>query len=337
MTSPVVMTVAEIETLARTALGQAGASVVQAAALARGIAAAERDGLSSHGLAYLATYCEHVRCGKVLGQAIPKVEYAAAGVITVDAGSGFAHPAIDAGFKDLVPLARKQGIASLAIRNSYNAGVLGQHTERLARDGLVGLGFTNAPASIAPSGGRKPVLGTNPWSLAVPDGKGGVAIAIDQSSSTVAKSEVMKKARLGEPIPLGWALDADGKPTTDPAIGLKGSMAPSGGYKGVGTAILVEVMCACLAGAHLGVEASPFSGPAGGPPKTGQFFIAIDPATTSAGAFAGRIDGLIAALAADPAVHIPGAGRHAARTRIDRDGAKIDAAIYATCKALAGS
>ncbi len=335
MTAPIVITAVEIETLARTALNKAGASAEQAAALARGIAAAERDGLSSHGLAYLATYCEHLACGKVRGQAVPKVAQASAGVVTVDAGSGFAHAAIDAGFKALIPLARQQGIASLAIRKSYNAGVLGHHTERLAREGLVALGFTNAPASIAASGGKRPVLGTNPWSLAVPDGRGGIAIAIDQSASTVAKSEVMKRARLGQAIPLGWALDADGQPTTDPAIGLRGSMAPSGGYKGVGTAILVEVMCACLAGAHLGVEASPFSGPAGGPPGTGQYFIAIDP-VTSGGAFAGRTEALIAALTADPAVHVPGAGRRAARARTDRVGAKVDAAIYATCKALAG-
>lgn len=336
MSTPVVMKIVEVETLAKTALSRAGASALQSVALARGIAAAERDGIASHGLAYLPTYCEHLQCGKVDGNAVPRTLHAAAGVVTVDAGSGFAHPAIDAGFEALVPLARGQGIASLAIRNSYNAGVLGHHTERLGLQRLVAIGFTNAPASIAPSGGKKPVLGTNPWSLAVPDGKGGTAIVIDQSSSSIAKSEVMKKARLGESIPLGWALDPDGKPTTDPAIGLKGSMAPSGGYKGVGSAILVEVMCACLAGAHLGVEASPFSGPVGGPPKTGQFFIAIDPATTSGGAFGERIDALVAALTADPVVHVPGMGRRAARARIDRDGAKIDAAIYEKCRALAG-
>ena len=334
MTAPVIMTVEAVLQLATAALIKAGARPEAAASLARGIAAAERDGLTSHGLAYLPTYCEHVVCGKVTGQAVAKVLRAAPGVITVDAGAGFAHPAIDAGFAELIPAARTQGIASLAIKNSYNAGVLGQHTERLAATGLVGIGFTNAPASIAPSGGKKPVFGTNPWALAVPDGRGGAAIAIDQSSSVVAKSEVMKRARLGEPIPLGWALDSDGRPTTDASIGLKGSMAPSGGYKGVATAILVEVMCACLAGAHLGVEASPFSGTAGGPPGTGQLFIAIDPGTTSGGAFAGRLDALMTALASDPAVHVPGSGRRKARQRIDIEGAKIDPEIHARCLAL---
>jgi (2R)-3-sulfolactate dehydrogenase (NADP+) len=317
-------------------LRKAGASEDQAKALARGIAAAEQDGVTSHGLAYLPTYCEHLQCGKVVGTASPVAKRAAPGVITVDAASGFAHLAIERGFAELIPLARTQGIASLAVRNSYNAGVLGYHTERLAREGLLALGFTNAPASIAPSGGKKPVLGTNPWSLAVADGNGGAILVIDQSSSTIAKSEVMKKARLGELIPLGWALDPDGKPTTDPTIGLKGSMAPSGGYKGVGSAILVEVMAACLAGAHLGVEASPFSGPVGGPPKTGQHFIAIDASVTSGGAFADRMNTLMVALTADPATHIPGQGRRAARARIDRDGARIDAGIHAKCVGLAG-
>jgi (2R)-3-sulfolactate dehydrogenase (NADP+) len=122
-------------------------------------------------------------------------------VVRVDAGAGFAHPAIDAGFAALIPLAREQGLAMLAIYNSYNCGVLGYHTERLACEGLLAMGFTNAPASIAASGGRKPALGTNPWSIAAPNGAGGAAIVIDQSASIVAKSEVMKKARLGEPIP----------------------------------------------------------------------------------------------------------------------------------------
>ncbi len=97
-------------------------------------------------------------------------------------------PQFDAGFAELIPLARAQGIAAMSVRNSYNCGVLGYHTERLAAAGLVGLGFTNAPASIAPSGGTKAVVGTNPWSIAVPDGKGGAAIAIDQSASVVAKA-----------------------------------------------------------------------------------------------------------------------------------------------------
>lgn len=336
MAERVTLQLADIEALALRALSRAGTAPAAAQSLAKAVAAAEGDGLASHGLAYLATYCEHVGIGKVAGQAVPMVETPAPGVVVVDAGTGFAHPAIDAGFAALIPRARSQGIAQLAIRNSYNCGALGYHTERLAAAGLVGLGFTNAPASIAPSGGRKPILGTNPWALAVPDGRGGVAIAIDQSSSAVAKSEVIKKSRSGEPIPLGWALDPDGRPTTDAALGLKGSMVPAGGYKGVGAAILVEIMAAALSGATLGMHASPFSGPAGGPPKTGQCFIAIAPDTASGGAFAERVAALAAAFAAEPGAHLPGQGRSAARTRAAVGGVAIDRAIYDTAVKLAG-
>src|SRR5580704_2544194 len=318
------LTLDAVEELARSALARAGASEAAAASLARAIAAAERDGIASHGLAYLGTYCEHLGCGKVIGQAVPRLEQTMPAALSVDAGSGFAHPAIDVGFKALIPLARQQGIAVLAIRNSYNCGVLGYHTERLACEGLLALGFTNAPASIAASGGRKPALGPNPWSIAVPDGKGGASIVIDQSASVIAKSEVAKRAREGKPIPLGWALGPEGEPTTDPNIGLKGTMLPAGGYKGVGSALLVEVMAACLTGATIGAKSSPFSGTAGGPPKTGQCFIAIAPDAASGGEFKARISQLVEALTEESSAHVPGKGRREARAKAERQGVAVD-------------
>lgn len=330
------MTVDAIEALAAAALGRHGANEVQAKALAAGLAGAERDGIRSHGLMYLPVYCEHLTCGKVVGGAEPVLTRPAPGSLVVDAGAGFAHAAIDLGLPDLIATARSQGIASLAIRNSYNCGILAYHTERIAEAGLVGLGFTNAPASIAPSGGRKAVLGTNPWSLAVPDGAGGARFVIDQSASVIAKSEVIKRSKSGEAIPEGWALDADGRPTTDPIEGLKGTMVPSGGYKGVGAALLVEVFAACLTGATPGIQASPFSGPAGGPPRTGQFFIALAPDISSGGAFAGRLGVVVEALGAETGGRLPGGRRAAARARIAVEGVEVDEATGAMLHRLAG-
>ena len=154
------MTATEIENLAREALERSGTRTESAASLARAVAAAEIDGIRSHGLVYVPIYCLHVQCGKVVGDAVPSVEKTRAAAFRVDAGSGFAHPAIDAGFGPLTAAAREAGVAGLAIRNSYNCGVLGYHVERLAAEGFVALGFTNAPASIAPVGGSKPVIGT---------------------------------------------------------------------------------------------------------------------------------------------------------------------------------
>ncbi len=320
------LTLTEIEDLAFRALVAAGTSEANARPLAVATAATEADGVASHGLAYIPIYCEHVQCGKVDGVAEPVLSRPRPGVVTVDAATGFAHPAIDAGFDALIPAAREQGIAALAIRNSYNCGVLGYHTYRIAQAGLVGLGFTNAPASIAPSGGRKPVVGTNPFSIAAPGTDGQPALLIDQSASTIAKSEVMKHAREGKPIPVGWALDADGNPTTDPNVGLKGSMAPSGGYKGVGVALLTEIMAAALTGATLGLNASPFSGTAGGPPRTGQFFIAIDPAATADGSFASGIAELVTSIRLQSGAHLPGDGRRAKRIAAEEDGVAVNLA-----------
>jgi len=324
MTEKTVMTLEEIEDLAFRALVAAGTSEANARPLAKATAATEADGIASHGLAYIPTYCEHVRCGKVDGKAKPAVSHPAPSVITVDAATGFAHPAIDLGFGALIPTSREQGVAALAIRNSYNCGVLGYHTRRLALKGLLAIGFTNAPASIAPAGGRQPVVGTNPFSIAAPDGAGGTAVLIDQSASVIAKSEIMKHARESLPIPPEWALDPDGQPTTDPDIALKGSMAPSGGYKGVGIALMVEIMAAAMTGATLGINASPFSGIKGGPPRTGQFFLAIDPTTTSDDLFAERIASLVEELRDQPGVRLPGDGRKAARRRAGRKGVTVN-------------
>lgn len=329
MTETRTMSLSEIEDLAYKALTAAGTGEKAARALARATAATEADGVASHGLAYIPIYCEHVRCGKVDGRAEPKLEKPRASVLTVDAATGFAHAAIDLGFEDLVPLARSQGIAALAIRNSYNCGLLGYHTGRLAEAGLVGLGFTNAPASIAPSGGASPVVGTNPFSVAVPGIDGEAEILIDQSASTIAKSEVMKHAREGKPIPTGWALDADGQPTTDAEVALKGSMAPAGGYKGVGVALMVEIFAAALTGATLGKDASPFSGTKGGPPRTGQFFLAVDPGATSGGAFGQRITDLVDAVRGQKGARLPGDNRRDRRQKAHRDGVAISVATLA--------
>lgn len=330
------LSLAEIEDIAFRALIAAGTSETNARPLAVATAATEADGVASHGLAYIPIYCEHVTCGKVDGTASPKLSQPRPAYLSVDAATGFAHSAIDKGFERLIPLAQAQGIAALGIHDSYNCGVLGYHTGRLAAAGLVGLGFTNAPASIAPSGGAKPVVGTNPFSIAVPGSDGEPAILIDQSASTIAKSEVMKHAREGKPIPVGWALDADGNPTTDAEVGLKGSMAPSGGYKGVGVALMVETLAAALSGGQLGIHASPFSGTKGGPPRTGQFFIAIAPNAGPTDVFATRMADLVQAVCSQDGAHLPGDGRRAARTKAKRTGVAVNTATLEKIETITG-
>ncbi len=297
--------------------------------VARSIVAAEADGIHSHGLMRLPAYCEHAACGKVDGHAVPRVEKCAPGSISVDAACGFAHPAIDGGFSELVPAARHAGIAALAVRNSYNCGVVGYHVEHLAAEGLIGLAFVNSPAAIAPWGGSKALFGTNPIAFAAPRG-GGAPVVIDQSSSVVARGEVMLKARQALPIPDTWGLDEHGSPTTDPGAVLKGgSMAPAGGYKGVGLALMVEVLAAALTGANFSFAASSLADNEGGPPRIGQFFIAIDPARFAGAAFSNRMEALCDAILGQPGTRLPGAKRNASKARAAKEGIRISSQLFA--------
>ena len=293
--------------LAVNTLQKNGALKENALPLAFGIIDAENQGIKSHGFHYLPIYCLHLKCGKVKGSATPKFSAISNVAFKVNADNGFAHRAISLGMEKLIPSAKKNGISSLAISNSYNCGVLGYHTKNIAKKKLLAIGFTNAPASIAPLGGIKPVVGTNPISIAIYN-KGDIKIIIDQSASVVAKSEISVRAKLGEKIPEGWAFGPDGKSTTDAKIALKGTMAPAGAYKGFGIGLFVEIMSACLTGSNLGIEASSFANDQGGPPGTGQFFIAINPEKFS-NTFEEKIEKIVQSIKNQENTRVPGSKR----------------------------
>ena len=319
-----ILSLGEIEQLSKRALMAAGTTEANAASVARSTMLAERDGIRSHGLLYVPIYAEHVRCGKVDGSAEALARQPRPGAIVVDARQGFAHPAIDAGWPLFVAAARKNGVAAMTVSESYNCGVLGHHAERIAEEGLLGLCTTHAPASIAPVGGRKSVIGTNPFALGVPgETPGQVAFTIDQSASVVAKSEIILRSRNGQALEPGWAIDADGLPTINPTEALAGSMLPSGGYKGFGVGLLVEILASCLSGAVLSQDASPFSGTSGGPPRTGQCFIAFAPDAFASG-FGRQVQSLITSITDQPGTHLPGIRRQANRARAEREGVTVD-------------
>ena len=317
------------------ALIGAGTSQRNASYFTEAILDTELSGLEGHGFYWLQYYCEHLLSGKVDGKVRAKVKKLSAVAFQVDARNGFAHPAIEKGFVKLVPAARKHGIAGMAVHNSYNAATLGFHTGYLARQGLVAFGFTNAMPAIAPVGGRTPVIGTNPLSFAVPGRKGKIALLIDQSSSAVAWTAVKRAAEEGREIPPGWALDREGRPTFDPLQGLEGSMAPSGGYKGFGQGLIVEVMCAALAGALRGPEMGSFTENDGKPIGCGQFFIALDPEMFSGGTFAKQVKALSKSIAAQAGARLPNARRMANRKRLAREGLPIDDALLQRLQSFA--
>ncbi len=312
------------------ALTGAGTAPRNATYFTEAILDTELSGLEGHGFYWLQYYCAHVKSGKVDGKAKPSVKAVTPTSFRVDARRGFAHPAIEAGFRKLVPAAKKYGIAAMAVHGSYNAATLGYHTGTLARAGLVAFGFTNSVPAIAPVGGRTPVIGTNPMSFAVPGPRGKIAFLIDQSSSQVAWTAVKRASDEKRDIPLGWALDKDGKPTTDPDAGLAGSMAPAGGYKGFGQGLIVEVMCAAMTGSFRGPQMGSFMENDGKPIGCGQFFIALDPKAFSGGLFDRQVKALTRSITAQEGARLPNARREASIKRLRKEGLPIDAALLAT-------
>lgn len=318
----------QIEDLAYAALTACRTDPANARIVAASIAAAEADGIASHGLLRLPTYCAHARTGKVDGFAQPAMTAAGAAVIQVDACNGFAHPAIDLAVRPLVELCREHGVALASIRNSYNSGVMGHHVERLATAGLVGLGFSNAPATIAPWGGRAPVFGTNPIAFAAPR-PDAPPIVVDQAASVIARGEVMLRAQRGESVPDSWGFDAEGSPTSDPGAILRGgSMAPAGGRKGVSLALIVEVFAAVLSGPLLSVDAGSLTECDGRFAGIGQLFVAVDPGKLSDD-YAQRIQRLATIIEAQHPARLPGSARQAHRISATQRGVEVSDELLA--------
>ncbi len=306
------LTFDEIEQLALRALLANRVRADNAAHVARSIACAERDGQGIVGLSYLPTYCDHAACGKVDGYATPSLERLSPVAIRVDAETGFAHPAIALGLPALAAAARSNGIAVLAVGNSYSCGSLGYFVEELAVGGLVALMTANSSPLMAPFGGRTPFFGTNPLAFGVPRA-GQPPLVLDQSSSTVAWVAVNDAHQRGLPLPLGWALDRHGRPTTDAAEGLAGSMAPLGGYKGAGLALMVDVLSAGLTGSHFSHQVSSFGSCDGGPTRCGQLVVAFNPQLLGGEHFSSRLEAMLLAMCESPAVRLPGDRRLQAR------------------------
>jgi len=328
------LTLDQVEQLSHRMLTASGASTIQADPTARSIRAAEAEGIRTVGLSYLPTYCDHVACGKVVGDAVPVVTRPRAATVAVDARHGFCHAAFAAGAAPLVQATRQCGIGLLSISHSYSAGVLGWFVEQLADEGLVALMFANSSSLVAPYGGSVPFFGTNPIAWASPRAHGS-PVSADMSSSAVAWVTVNAAAQRGESIPLGWALDAAGNPTTDPHAALAGSMAPAAGHKGSALALLVDVLAGGVTGSSFSFEASGFGGNAGGPPDVGQLILAIDPTATAGTGFLDRIEVELQAMVAQPGVRLPGDRRVASRVHTAEHGVDVPDELMAVLSSYA--
>jgi len=329
------ITLEALHDLAERALSRAGANPAMAAATARALVYADAQGLASHGVSRVPQYATHLVNGRADGAAEPQVLRAKGGAVLVDARCGLAFPACALAVDEAITRAREFGVAFAGVTNSHHFGAAAYHLESVGATGLVGLAMGNSPAAMAVAGGRRPLLGTNPIAAVFPR-RAAAPLLIDLSLSEVARGKLMVAAKEGKAIPLGWALDGDGRPTTDPKAGLEGSMLPLGGTKGAMLALVVELIVTALTGAAMGFEASSFFVDEGNRPRIGQAFLVIDPdALAGRDTYLARVETLIAEMAKDPGVRLPGARRRALDARAKASGVDVPEALLAQLQRLA--
>ena len=331
------LSVDELHELATKALALAGANADMAAATARALVYADAHGLAAHGVARVAHYAAHLRNGRADGGARPKQLTAKGGAALIDAGYGLAFSACAFAVHEAIRRARDFGVSFVGVCNSHHFGVAAYHLEAVGAAGLVGLAFGNSPAAMPAAGGKRPLFGTNPIAAIFPRPHA-LPVLVDLSLSEVARGKLMVAAKEGRKIPLGWALDKEGNPTTDPAAGLEGSMLALGGTKGAMLALVVELLVTALTGAAIGFEASSLFVDEGNRPRLGQAFLVIDPAALAGRrVYDERIETLIVAMTADPEVRLPGDRRRALAENAMREGIEVPAPVYAQLKALSSA
>ena len=327
-------TLIELQNLVEAALTKNGASALQASTTARALVAAEASGLPSHGLSRVPMYVSHLRAGRVLGNAVPVMRNQRQGAVLIDACNGFAFPACRMAVEQAVSNASQNGIAISAVTNSHHFGMAAYHLDMVAEAGMVGIACGNSPAAMPAAGGKRAIFGTNPIAAIFPR-NGQPPVSVDLSLSEVARGKLMVAAGKGESIPLGWALDAEGNPTTDPRKGMEGSMLPMGGTKGAMLALIVELLVTTLTGAHFGAEADTFFVAEGNQPRLGQAFIVIDPAALGGTAVYGeRIEAVLSAMLVDEGVRLPGRRRFDLMATAQKSGIEVPQATLDAIRAL---
>jgi delta1-piperideine-2-carboxylate reductase len=327
------MTVADIQQLVIDCFTANGCDIDNAAALARTISFAERDGSASHGLFRLPGYIASLRSGKVDGCAQPTVERISPSVIRVDGKRGYAPLALERGRAALIEAAKENGIAAMALVNVHHFAALWVEVEPIAEAGCCAMAFTTYKPAVVPAGAKQPLFGTNPMCFGWPRGDQ-TPMVFDQASASMARGEVMIAARDGHDVPLGTGVDADGNPTTEPQKIIDGgALLPFGGHKGSTIAMMIELLVAGLTGMDFSFEAQKNDNNDGGPPNGGEFMLAIDPNRFGdADNWLQHSESFLERLAGMEGAHMPGNRRYANRAKSAAEGIAVSDALLASCR-----
>ncbi|MCP3660995.1 MAG: Ldh family oxidoreductase [Gammaproteobacteria bacterium] len=204
-------------------------------------------GIDSHGILRTPEYLARFKSGAMNNQPQIRTLKSGAGLEVLDADNGAGYVAGRAAMARAIELAKTGNIAAVGIINSNHCGAASLYARMALEHGMIGIAMSNvAPNMVAP-GGSKPITGNNPIAVAVPT-FGEFPFVLDISLSAVSGGKILVAAKNGEQIPLGWATDREGHPTTDPNVGFKGFLLPMGGHKGFGLSLLVDILCGVITG-----------------------------------------------------------------------------------------
>lgn len=343
--------VAGLLDFAETIVAGLGARPDAARTVAASLVEADRRGVYSHGVVRLPSYCSDARAGRIVVTASPILKADDGPVATVDGGGGFGAVTGTEAMAHAVARAERFGVGFVAAQGCTHFGAAAFYTLRAAERGLIGIAATSTPAVMAPWGGAEGRIGNNPLSVAAPMPEGMPPFVLDLAQSAVSRGRIKLAELSGEEIPEGWAIDAGGRATRDPVAALAGALLPSGGYKGSGLALAVEVLTGVLAGGELGAElinmsmtGSASSSSATRTGTVGSVYVAVDPDRfVGREAFRARMGRLAELITSTPPasgfteVLLPGVLEARAQTDADANGIPLEDGTVKLLEILAAS
>ncbi len=325
----------ELVSVAESFLSAHGLNAPQTRSLAGILVAAQRDGSWSHGLQRLPGTLDTMRHPRFDRQADPVCESVTPAILRIDARFGFSCLAAERGIAGLIEKAGQVGIGVLAVRNGFHSTALWPLVERIAQAGLVGLSMNPTHCWVAPAGGTKGLLGTNPLAFAWPR-KGRPPYVFDFATSAASRADIAMHRNAGKTVPEGWGLDANGQSTTDPAEILAGFMLPFGGHKGSAIATMVELMAGPLIGDRTSRQSQAFDQGADAAPCHGELFIAFSPDIIGGAAACEEAEAVFEGFS-DQGARLPGDRRYRIRDESRREGIAVSAALLERIRALTRS
>lgn len=324
-----IVSVEELARVGKEILVAHGATEAHATVQVGVLIEAELRGQHSHGIQRLPVLVGRIRSRALDPVAVPELTHPAEALTAVDGRHGFGPVSAFAAVDALAEQVARSGIAAATIRNANHLGMLAPYVERLTDAGLIGIAFTTSEALVHPWGGTRALVGTNPLAIGVPTGANTSPMILDMSTGAVSAGKILNHAARGIPIPLSWAIDAAGEPTTDAAAAGDGALSPFGGPKGYALGLALEVLVATLTGTALGTAVRGTLD-TDHPSTKGDVILALTTRHGSGAGVAGYLDQIRATPTrdGDPPVAVPGDRARVSRAGRLRDGVPVPAAIW---------